>query len=443
MPLARRRPLPLVALALGVALAVTSCSVSTSDSATSSTTTEARSDGRPSGPPPPGVTDDTIKLGAAIIDVDAVKEQFGVELGSLPDEVIPALVDAVNADGGINGRTLEIVERRFLPVGNEPSEQVCRELVEDDEVFAVAGTFISDNALCVTETYGRPYFGGWGLTPERQERSEAPYITTAANEADSIRESMELLVDEGVLDDAKVAIYHESDVSTDFAEQFIVAPLEEAGVDIVSVVQRADAGGDQVAAGAEVDRILQRFESDGADTLIVAAGLPAIVPALERTDWSPQIVFTNGQIIGSDALEGYGLTDPSELVGAIGAVPGRVSDEVAEDPRFLACLDDVNAHSDLEVTVDDIYGPDERPDSRNMGQLPGLCAMFDLVRTVLTAAGDDLSNAGILAGLDTLDSFEMPGNPDASLSAERWGAGTPARLWEFHEDRVEFLPADA
>lgn len=430
------------AAALGLAVVLSACSVSTSDSATSSTTTAARDEGQPAGPPPQGVTDDTITLGAAIIDVDQVREQFGVELGTLPEEVIPALVEAVNADGGINGRTVEVVERRFLPVGNEPSEQVCRELVEDDQVMAVMGSFLSDNALCVTETYGRPYFGGWGLTPERQERSEAPYVTTAANEADSIRESMELLADEGLLDDAKVAVYHEADMSPEFAADYVVAPLEAAGVEVVSVVQRADAAGDQVAAGADLDRILQRFEADGADTLIVAAGLPVMVPALERTEWAPQLIFTNGQIIGAEALEGYGLTDPSELAGAIGAVPGTISDEVAEDPRFLDCIDAINAHSDLDISVDDIYSPDERPGSREMGQLPGLCALWDLTRTVLTAAGDDLSNEGILAGLATLDSFEMQGNPEASLSEERWGAGTPARLWEYHEDRVEFLPAD-
>src|SRR5699024_5885776 len=133
-------------------------------------------------------TDDSIKLGAAIIDVDKVKEDFGVDLGTLPEEIIPALVDSVNEDGGINGRSIELVERRFLPVGTEDSEDVCRQLIEDDEVFAVIGSFLDDNALCVTETYDTPYFGNFGLTSERQERSNAPYVTVDGSVDDDLIE---------------------------------------------------------------------------------------------------------------------------------------------------------------------------------------------------------------------------------------------------------------
>ncbi len=433
----RRRSL---ALAVALVLApIAGCSVSTSDSAT---TTTASTTTRPAGAPVRGVTDDALELGVAMIDVERVRTQFGVDIGSLPEEVVPALVEAVNDDGGINGRQIELVQRFFLPVGNEESEQACRELIEDEEVFAVVGTFLADNALCVTETYETPYFGSWGLTPERQERSRAPYLTTAANEADSIAESVELAVDEGVFDGASVAVYHEVDATPELIDESVVSVLDDAGVDVVSVAQRADTSGDQVAAGNEADRILQRFEADGADTVIVASGLATILPALERTDFAPQLVFTNGQIIGREAALSYGLTDPAELDGAIGAVPGVISDEVVEDERFLDCIDDINAHSDLAVTPDDVYSVEERPESREMGQLPGLCALWDFTRTVLTAAGDDLSSGGILAALDTLDEFEMQGNPEASLSAERWGAGTPARLWEFDVERVEFLPVD-
>ena len=38
------------------------------------------------GAPACGVTDDTIKIGFAFIDVNAVREQFGVDLGNTPDE---------------------------------------------------------------------------------------------------------------------------------------------------------------------------------------------------------------------------------------------------------------------------------------------------------------------------------------------------------------------
>ena len=63
------------------------------------------------------------------------------------------------------------------------------------------------------------------------------------------------------------------------------------------------------------------------------------------------------------------------------------------------------------------------------------------MRTVLTAAGDNPSSESILAGLDGLTSFLL-GNPEASLTPRRWGAGAPARIWEFDQDARYSCPLD-
>src|SRR3954447_13191812 len=131
-----RRAIPVV-LALTAVLAACSVSSSDDDAATSETTTASvgsaaavitePADTAPAadttaGPdtapaadttePAPlarGVTDDTIKIGSAFIDVAAVREKWGIELGNLPDEMLPALIAGLNADGGINGRQVELV----------------------------------------------------------------------------------------------------------------------------------------------------------------------------------------------------------------------------------------------------------------------------------------------------------------------------------------------
>ena len=433
------------AFALVALMGVTSCSVSSdSDDASSSTTTSAEPTETTVAKPVRGVTEDTIKIGTAFIDTDAVREQFAIELGRTPPEVLPAIIESINADGGIHGRSIELVERLVLPVGNESSDQACRELVEDEEVFAVVGTFLGDTALCVTETYETPYFGGFGLTPERQERSAAPFITTAANEADSISESMELLLAEGVLEGAKVAVYSETGGYTpEFMDENVFSILEEGDVDVVSRAELSDTAGDLVASGNELDRILQRFEADGADTLLAVSGLPVLVPALERTDYAPQLIVANGQIIGREAPASFGLTNPAELAGALGVTPGVLPEEMEDDPAFLDCIAGINEHTDLDITPSDIFPVAVRPESRDFRNVPILCDVFTLLEAVLTAAGENLSSETMLEGLDELDSFPLIGNPDASLSSDRWGAGTAARLWEFDEDEVWFQPVDS
>ncbi|MFL5644743.1 MAG: ABC transporter substrate-binding protein [Chloroflexota bacterium] len=462
-----RRAIPVV-LALTAVLAACSVSSSDDDAATSETTTASvgsaaavvtePADTAPAadttaGPdtapaadttePAPlarGVTDDTIKIGSAFIDVAAVREKWGIELGNLPDEMLPALIAGLNADGGINGRQVELVQRLVDPVGPESSEQACRELIEDEEVFAVVGTFLGDTALCVTETYATPYFGAFGLTPERQERSKAPFLTTPANEADALGESVDYLIDNGQLDGKKVAVYSEAGAnSQEFIDTYVVSKLEAAGVEVVANTQLSETS-DQVAGSAELDRILQSFEAAGADTILQTGTMTSFAQALERTDFAPQLITLSGQIAAQSVIEAFGLTNPDELLGALGVIEGVTAAEMQDDPLLAECIEWVNENSDLAVTPTDILSVDEAPESRDFRNLPLACGLFQMIRTVLTEAGDNPSSESILASLDGLTSFPIVGNPDASLSAERWGAGTPIRLWEYDQEQVRFVP---
>jgi hypothetical protein len=309
-------------------------------------------------------------------------------------------------------------------------------------VFAVVGTFLGDTGLCVTETYSTPYFGGFGLTPERQERSSAPFLTTALNEADLVGESVQYLIDNGQLDGKKVAVYSEAaGYSPEFIDTYVLSPLETAGIETVANTQLTDTGGDQVAAGAELDRILQSFEAAGADTVIVAGGMITFGPALERTEYAPQLFIINGQILANDAVTGFAMTNPDELIGSFGVTEGSLPSELLDDSVLAECITWINDNSDLAVTPNDILTVDEAPESRDYRNLPALCGIFQLMRTVLTAAGDNPSSESILASLDELSSFPLVGSPEASLSADRWGAGAPIRLWAYDAEQIRFLPA--
>jgi ABC-type branched-subunit amino acid transport system ATPase component len=103
--------------AVALAAVVGACSVSSSEpeaGSGGSDDSSAATDDRAGDAPVRGVTDDTIKLGVATIDVNRVRDQFGVNLGGLPDGVIPALVAATNETGGINGRQVEVVENPIM-----------------------------------------------------------------------------------------------------------------------------------------------------------------------------------------------------------------------------------------------------------------------------------------------------------------------------------------
>src|SRR5699024_7323495 len=179
-------------------------------------------------------------------------------------------------------------------------------------------------------------------------------------------------------------------------------------------------------------RILQRFEADGADTILNLSGIAVLVPALAKQSYRPTVIFTNGQIVENTDLNEMHAEDSTVLEGAYAVLANSTSDDVADDPLFGDCIATINERTDLEITVDDIYPPEERPESRQMGQLPGLCQVWSLTVSVLEAAGDDPSPQSILDGLADAD-LAIPTAPGAELSETRWGAGQPVRYWHWND----------
>lgn len=417
-----------------------SASAPSTDGTTAPGTTPTTSSPEPttttSSVPVRGVTPDSIKLGIAPIDADAVREQFGVDLGHLPDGTFDAFAQAVNAAGGINGRRVEIAVRPFLPVGTESSEAACRELIEDEQVYAVSGLFLGDNGLCVTETYATPYFALFGLTAERQARSAAPFLSM---EGDALGATTQAVIDSGALDGRRVAVFSDSAMAEADVAAHIVEPARAAGLDVVSVAQ-LPASGDLVQAASDIDLIFQRFQADGADAIVVAAGASVFLPALERTDWEPQLVFTNGQFTGDGGLDGFGLTDYSELDGSIAVSMSLLSDDLAADPLMQECLDTVNEYTGSDYTITDIYPAELQPESREIGMLPGACQLWAMTTTVLEQAGDRLAPDALTAALDDVGTFAVPGYAAADLSSTDWGAVDTVRVWTFDVAQQRFVP---
>ncbi|MET0739609.1 MAG: hypothetical protein ABW035_15140, partial [Acidimicrobiales bacterium] len=81
--------------------------------------------------PAPGVTDDSIKVGVTFVDTEAlVASGLNYDLGD-HEAVYTALFDAINEDGGINGRQIEPVFAPIDPTNPAPAEEKCVQLTED------------------------------------------------------------------------------------------------------------------------------------------------------------------------------------------------------------------------------------------------------------------------------------------------------------------------
>ena len=137
------------ALVLGSALA--SCSnVSTTTATTINPTSPL-----PSGGPSPGVTSDSITVGALATESGALASGFGEIVDG-----VQAYFDMINAEGGVNGRKLYLKYNVDDAGSTTNDEDQARNLVESDHVFAVVGVgtpFFTGSQFLAQE--GTPTFG--------------------------------------------------------------------------------------------------------------------------------------------------------------------------------------------------------------------------------------------------------------------------------------------
>ena len=292
--------------------------------------------------PAPGVTDDSIKVGVQYVDLASLGDVVTIDHGDY-EAAYTALFDDINANGGINGRTVEPVFAGINPVGTEFADAACVQLTEDEEVFAVMGFFLGDGVLCPLETHQTAVIGG-SMSPETLERAQAPWYTAEAGTDQT--GAVLTTFDEGGEFDGTLGVYAGPE---DQAQMDIVlAQLDELGIDVAESAV-VDAPADDLAAvNAATGVIAQRFESSGVDQVLVigTAGLTWASGA-ESLDYRPQLL----------------LTDPNSILAYAGDAAGR----------DLSVLDDAVAGN--------LYGGPE-----NIWNLDGMQACNE----ILTAAGDPI-----------------------------------------------------
>jgi hypothetical protein len=213
-----------------------------------------------------GVTATTIRVGVPYIDVRAsVLRSLGVDInyGSFPD-AFNALVDNVNAHGGINGRKIVPYLVAVNPVGTAPAATACTQLTEDDAVFAVIAPL---EATCYLEhnvaVVGSIYPSG---TSSSVAQDFSPTPPPAAYDPLELR----AIDQQGVFKHKKVAIFGGG--PGDESELAVVkSELAKLHVPVVTTAVDTAPQGDQAAGNAQIVPIAQRFQSEGV-TEVVAVG---------------------------------------------------------------------------------------------------------------------------------------------------------------------------
>jgi hypothetical protein len=421
----------LIAVAALAVLVFAGCKSSDDSAGTSDTTTTGTE--VPTGPAP-GVTADSIKVGITYNDLESIRDFTKVNLGD-DQAAFQALIDDVNAKGGINGRRIDPVYAGVSPIGTTSSDEACLKLTEDQESFVVMGYFQDDQILCYVDTHATAALGGI-ITPERQAKAKAPWYTLETSsdfEVKAIRE----FADGGDLD-GKLGVVATIEGEPNLNE-VILPLLDELGVPYVesAVIDAPD--NDAAAQNAAVASIAERFQSEGIDTVLLTgeSGL-TWARGLEQSTYRPRLVFTLVSAIRAYTNSGLEGQDFSMFDGAIaGGLYEAPSNEVGSAGGLDECI------AIQEAAGLTVLPPDDVPEGEpiQIAATSNACKYMSLLVQLLEAAGPDLNYGTFAAAGAEMGPVTIPGYPDQwSFGTGEDAAGNPtAYIWTFDAQQEDFV----
>jgi len=270
-----------------------------------------------------GVTATTIRVGVPYIDVEAPAiRAAGVDInyGSFSD-AFNALIDNINAHGGINGRKIVPYIVAVNPEGTTAAATACTQLTEDDAVFVVIAPL---QATCYLER-NEPVVGS--IYPSGTSSNVAQDFSPTPPPAAFDPLELSAIDKKGVFKHKKVAIFGGG--TGDKSELAVVrSALAKLRVPVVSTAIDAAPQGDTAAVNAQIEPIALRFQSEGA-TEVVAVGTGAAVwpeglSAMQST-YNPPWVATVADDFNGAVGSGDGAQYLSNVVTASPLTPPAVT----------------------------------------------------------------------------------------------------------------------
>jgi hypothetical protein len=343
-----------------------------------------------------GVTKKEILLGITYVDLAKIRDIVNLDIGDFP-KMYDAILADLNASGGINGRKVVPAYAPVNPIGTVPGQEACVKLTEDDKVFAVAGFFIGDLPLCFLEQHGTPVVGG-AQNAERVARAKAPWFTLEATDQVAAQQ-IDALAADGAFKGGKLGIV--VDPNSQPLYDSVVGPALKKHKVSGTLASITATQGDAVAAEQQAGVILQRFQSEGINkVLVVGESFLQVGNALSKmSSYRPRLIALNNTFLQSFIVNPG--SDLSVLKDAIGANTFVDFNE----PGLQKCLKVVTKATGY--TMQDTV-PTGQPDYEQGAEIA--CRAVALFSGIAKAAGKNLTVDSFGKAAAKGGTFDIPGS---------------------------------
>ena len=367
----------------------------TTDTAT--TDTAATGDTTPAELPPlegstTGITDDTIKIGYLGADFgDLAAVGLAPELGDQP-AVMQALVDDINANGGIAGRQIELKVEMYPGLSTaEQRQAACLSVTQDfgAAVVVIGASAGRDLVTCVSVVNETLTLGVVSMDKALFAEAEGRLFSSLMSWDRVFLGLAQGMGDEGLLDGRTVGVVSSESRGevNDTIESVLIPALEAGGAEVPEFVVLPCPDGDNDCEQHEA--AIQRLKDAEVEVVVNLAsptGGPVLVQAAANLGYEPQWA-TAGEATTKTVGQFYAGV-PDAWNGAFGVSAPTVG--VTTD-QGLACLEVLSA-----------AGLDYAPADDAAGFSAGNCGWLVTLQRAGEIAGPELNQATLIRAIESL-----------------------------------------
>jgi ABC-type branched-subunit amino acid transport system substrate-binding protein len=351
-----------------------------------------------------GVTQDAIEIVVMGVAPDFLSDAGASYDGRPLDEISAPFVDEINAEGGINGRRLDVRYVEFDPTNADSIQAGCIEATEDNRPFAVVtGGFglYGDGEVCVAD-HETPLLTGNNSSDHTLYERDAGWVRQTTMSKDRVlRNWVDWLLEAGLLDaDTRLGLVY-TDVPEDrpLVEDVMLPYLEERGVTDVEVAVSSLDSIDGLMAN--VQRAATRFQRSQVDLVLPVQGLlqfSLFLDAAEAIGYRPAYAASD---FGGASGDGTFFYPPEQWEGVTGITSqltgAATLDGVPDTPAAQECAE-VWTGAGLTFTPD-ADDPD-LPNKQEVDLMLAMCQQLALFTDVARRAGDDPTRESFLEAFD-------------------------------------------
>jgi ABC-type branched-subunit amino acid transport system substrate-binding protein len=382
-----------------------------------------------------GVTADSIKIGFAVVDYDAIKDFVDYNHGD-QKKVINTFVDYINKNGGIDGRKIvpDIKEYPPIPGGKPDPLSLCTSWAEDDDVFAVLGVFIDftgQGQLCLTKEHDvvhigheldQPWIdaakGGLLLTPDQTKEQAASVVVN-------------LLAQSGKLKGKTVAVVGDKN-SESRVNDVVVPALKKAKVKTGSTAILTITGTDTTAAQSQLDSFIEKWKSENVNTVFLAGNdvsAKQFVETIKAAMPKVQLVTDTDTTLDQAQDEQKAGKTPNPYDGILSATGLTQTERWAnKNPLLQQCVDIYQ-----KATGETVPGPDQEQvvDGKKVQldvAVTDMCGELFMFRDIAKRVGPDLTPKNWQKTVDKFGPIQLVPNQISSLCKGKYAANDGFRL---------------